>query len=328
MRDSTTPRAAVTRSPSKTLSERLARSARREAIERGDAVLVGTLDGVVEWADDAWVRLTGFPLEETVDKPIGHFLDRAGLERELVEFVAHHFLEGRPCTVALPFDTFDGRHVDVTLEVERWRDPERDATRFIAVAREVERRDEAPATSASIDRPMPPLRPAGAAALLEPIVLTAADAGRPARHAVRAFDVHLAPASGLRVAPAEPIAPILEALLEAARAALDSGPTFVSVVAGPLEAGRSHHSLVHAIPNRAVASRRIPGCYAEVHDTGPHLTTAALARLRSGEPGVTPRERALARALAQAHEAGLALHLDSTPGCGTQALLVLDRAAR
>ncbi|MCR9093894.1 MAG: hypothetical protein NXI30_06745 [bacterium] len=325
--DASDPRDAAPRRPA--FAERLARRERRDEIARGDAVLVGTLAGVVEWTDEAWTRLTGFPLDETVDKPITHFLDHAGLERELVEFVAHHFLEGRPCTVALPFDTFDGRRIDVTLEVERWCDEGTDSSRFIAVAREVVADVGAPTKSTAArapvaDRGVPP-RPAGTSAPLGPIVARAADAGRPSRGTARAFDVHLSPARHLSVTPAEPIRPILDALLDATRHALAAGPAWVSVVAGPLEAGRSHHSLVHPIPNRRVAARAEAGAYVEVHDTGHPLDSDALERIRRGEPGDAPRERALARAALLAADAGLDLHLESTPGCGTQALLVLER---
>lgn len=327
MRESTA--APTCESPPVSFAERLARRERSEAIARGDAVLVGTRAGVVEWADVAWTRLTGFPLDETLDKPISHFLDHAGLERELVEFVAHHFLEGRPCTVALPFDTFDGRRIDVTLEVERWRDPASDSSRFIAVIRENPQAS-APCPEvgavqeAEYDDPTPRQDP-GPAARLGPIVAEAA-AGRRRDPRLRAFDVHVAPDGDLRVASAATIRPILDALLEASLAALDVGQAWISVVAGPLEAGRSHHSLVHPIPNRAVAARGRAGCYVEVHDTAPHLRAAVLDRVRASDPGPEPREQALSRAVALAAAAGLALHLDSTPGCGTQALLALDRA--
>ncbi len=330
MRESTAPAPDAHPSRRSGFAERLARRAHPEAIARGDAVVVGSLAGVVEWADEAWTRLTGFPLDETVDKPITHFLDHAGLERELVEFVAQHFLEGRPCTVALPFDTFDGRRIDVTLEVERWRDEESDSSRFIAVVREAPR-NEAPGAAVE-HRPAPRTRTPdgrsarGSGAPLAPIVADAAEAGRPDSATVRAFDVHVAPAARLRAVPAEPIRPILDALLEAARAAVESGAAWLSVVAGPLEPGRSHHSLVHPIPNRAVAGRARAGCYVEVHDTAPHLDREALARIDANAPGPNAREIALARAAALAASADLALHLDSTPGCGTQALLVLDRA--
>lgn len=313
-----------------TSAERFARRERNDAIARGDAVLVGTAAGVVEWADSAWTRLTGFPLDETLGKPISHFLDHAGLEPELVEFVAQHFREGRPCTVALPFDTFDGRRIDVTLEVERQRDPESASSCFIAVVREqaqgiASRPERRPARETGA-ADAPSKRRRGPAALLGPIVAEAAAAGRPRRANLRAFDVHVDPARGLRAGPPRPIRSILDVLLEASRAALDAGPAWVSVVAGPLEAGRSHHSLVHPIPNRLVAARHHPGCYVEIHDTAPHLPDEALGRVRTNEPGPSTREQALARAIDLAEKAGLPLFLDSTPGCGTQALLVLERA--
>ena len=316
--------------PATTDAERIARAERAEALTRGDAVLVGTVAGVVEWTDGAWTQLTGFPLVETVQKPITHFLERAGLERELVEFVAHHFLEGRDCTVALPFDTFDGRHVQVTLEVEPWRDARGEITRFVAVARETEH---AQTRSGAHDEVQcdsgdgrSPLRNDAPCERIAPLSQLVEDAGAHARErlgSVRGLDVHL-DSDGPVVTPS--VAPeILAALVESATASLREQPAWLSVVGGALCAGRSHHSLVHPVANRAVIASAHPSRYVEIHDTGPNLDREALARLRSRRdaPAATTRERALLGALQLADEAGVELLIDSTPGCGTQALLVL-----
>ena len=71
------------------IAEALAQEIRPEALALGDAVVVGNRAGVVEWTSDAWSRLTGFPLSETLDKPITHFLTCAGLELELVHHPPH-----------------------------------------------------------------------------------------------------------------------------------------------------------------------------------------------------------------------------------------------
>ena len=318
--------------PATTDAERIARAERAEALTRGDAVLVGTVAGVVEWTDGAWTRLTGFPLVETVQKPITHFLERAGLERELVEFVAHHFLEGRDCTVALPFDTFDGRHVQVTLEVEPWRDVHGEITRFVAVAREAEHiqtpsgkrdRDEVQCDSDDRRSSLRNVTPRERIAPLSQLVENAVAHARERLGSVRGLDVHL-DSDGPVVTPS--VAPeILAALVESATASLREQPDWLSIVGGALCAGRSHHSLVHPVANRAVIANAHPTRYVEIHDTGPNLGRETLARLRwrHDAPATTTRERALLGALRLADEAGIELLLDSTPGCGTQALLVL-----
>ncbi|GEM_PF-3519384 len=321
----------VTR-PATTDAERIARAERADALTRGDAVLVGTVAGVVEWTDAAWTRLTGFPLVETVQKPITHFLERAGLERELVEFVAHHFLEGRDCTVALPFDTFDGRHVQVTLEVEPWRDARGEITRFVAVAREVEPvptpsgahdHDAVQRESADGRSPLRNDAPRERIAPLSQLVEDAVTHARERLGSARGLDVHVD--SDGPVVTSSDAPEILAALVEAATASLPEQPAWLSVVGGALRPGRSHHSLVHPVANRSVIANAHPSRYVEIHDTGPHLDRDALARLRSRRvaPDATRRERALLGALQLADEAGVELLLDSTPGCGTQALLVL-----
>src|SRR5262245_24686679 len=87
---------------------------RSEPIARG----VGNLAGVVEWANEDFERLTGIPLRDTLDKPVTRFLDRAGVDLEVVDFVAQHFFEGRSCRIEFPFDRPDGGRIDVLLEVE------------------------------------------------------------------------------------------------------------------------------------------------------------------------------------------------------------------
>lgn len=317
-------------------AERIARVERSTNLARGDAVLVGTRAGVVEWADAAWTRLTGFPLEETVEKPITHFLDRAGIERELVAFVAHHFLEGRPCSVALPFDTLDGRCIDVTLEVEPWCDARGEISRFVAVAREADPLPSPTPGLATQPQAAPPCTRPADDATKRPRPNLAHEPERSLSHFVHATVSTILPsleaAHGLD-AFLESDGPILAglearevlaAMLSAAVTLQEEG-AWISVVGGATRAGRSHDSLVYPVPNRALAASAAPSRYVEVHDTGPHLDRQALARLRASDdaPATTPREAAWRRAIVRAREAGLALHVDSTPGCGTQGFLVL-----
>lgn len=317
------------------MAAELAQTHGRAALVRGDAVLVGNRAGVVEWASAAFSQLTGFPLGETLDKPITHFLDRAGLEVELVEFVAQHFLEGHACTVELPFETFDQRSIHVHLEVEPLRQnggPEDgEITRFLAVARDVSGRvleDSAlPLHETDHRAPLPFAEPLQSSPEIGAIPLAdlLSRAGRRIATHVRSeifFEVLVEPDLETIVPDPSALAALLDCLLEAALGDADGGPIFVTALAGVLAPGRSHISRVHPVPARSIPHAFDERIYLEIHDTRPHLARDVWTRIQAGEPGRNPRERALARAAEKAERLGLTLHLDSTPGCGTQALLL------
>jgi hypothetical protein len=343
---------------------------RPRAIAQGDAVLVGDRSGLVEWAGDAWTNLTGFPLTETLDKPISHFLARAELESEMIDLVAHHFLEGRTCRLALPFRSFDGRQLSVHLEVAPLRDASGEVERFVAVASELPSAHAARPEGAQVFESDPyaeGAKHAGPAPLSDGVysfetVLRSEAAPRDDAQTYERLDLVASPTRTMRGsecslravtsdalmrakgilarvehlearlgdgtlrAAAEPerLGQALDHLIQAATCDATSNPLFITALAGLLPAGRSHHSEVHAIPVRSLASRLRCSVYLELHDTQPHLTRAALERLRTGLPSRTAREEHLRRALALVRELGASLHLDSTPGCGNQSLLVLE----
>lgn len=322
-------------------AEALARAHRGDALARGEAVVIGNRAGVVEWTTPAWAHLTGFPLAETIDKPITHFLDHAGLEVELVDFVAQHFLEGRRCTVALPFDTLDGRRLDLELDVEPLREPSGEIGRFVAVVREA-----APVAEPTPSVPTQPRRPARRsrdrrrhALAIAPLAAGALARVRqrdPARFDAivdAALDEAFVPVSsrapgapGRAIASAR-LAHLVESLVEASLASEATGPRHLTLLSGRLRPGRSHHSQAHAIPQRAVVGYDTPHTFLEVHDTSPHLDREALERIRRAVPGPDPRERAWVAALTMAERLGARLFVDSTPGCGNQALVVFEAPA-
>jgi hypothetical protein len=329
-------------------AERLARSLRGEALARGNAVVVGSRAGIVEWADPSWQVLTGFPLEQTLDKPISHFLEQAGLEVELVEFVAGHFLQGLRCEVALTFDTLDGRTLDLHLEVEPLRNRSGEVDRFVAVVREQpplgedgemdQRRREpisrAPdATTTSATR-RPSRRRARHLVQIEPLLLgTLERMGVSDCHetyvdlsldALNVPTLSRAPGSAGRAIASARLSALLDRLLGSSLAAEATGPRHLTLITGNTRPGRSHHSLAHAIPQRATAGLAGSHPFLEFHDTAGHLDRTGLDRVRVGLPGDDPREVALCEAGQLAQQLGARLLLDSTPGCGNQALVVFE----
>jgi hypothetical protein len=331
-------------------AEAIARRTRPEALANGEAVVVGNRAGIVEWAGDAWPRLTGFPLAETLDKPITHFLAQAGLEVGLVDFVAQHFLEGRSCTVALPFDTLDGRTLDVQLDVEPLRDEDGEISRFVAVVREANHpagpevtpseplltqtsRDSsfsiAEDEKRTFDAPLS--HESKTAALSQNLGLTCS-LQQVVRDAIEHFRSPLMSCLGFEsIAPKHLIDTIemdptkLTAILyELLTQACADENRFVTIAVGALNAERSHHSEVHPIPQRAVAARKYQGVFLEVHDSGAHYSPRDLRRLRSAETPTDPALSAWVKSRELADAAGCTLHFESTPGCGNQALLVLE----
>jgi hypothetical protein len=121
--------------PIDAIASEIARARRAGAETSDEAVIVGDRAGVVAWVNAAWSRITGFPTAETVRKPIGHFLDRAGIELELVDFVGRRFVEGLSCRLQFPFETFEGRAIRVDLEVTPVRGASGELDAFRATAR-------------------------------------------------------------------------------------------------------------------------------------------------------------------------------------------------
>jgi PAS domain S-box-containing protein len=107
------------------------------------AIVVGNRAGIIEWANDAWTRVTGYALDESVSKPVQAFLERADVGSDVVEFVAGCFRRGTTCEVELPFRTPSGRQLWIQLRVEPLVDESGDVSDFIATAKDISGRKRA-----------------------------------------------------------------------------------------------------------------------------------------------------------------------------------------
>ncbi len=353
------------------MSERHAMAFGRDA--EGLATVMGNRAGVVDWANAAFEQLTGIPLADTVDKPVTRFLERAGLELEVVDFVAQHFFEGRPCRLEFPFERPDGRRIDVLLEVEALRDALGEIDRFRATACErsepvadpwiplPDRRAETSIAPAS--KPAPPairLAPAIHRALA-PARAEAGHARSPSPDAWL-LDLALSPEPLAIRASAAELEGLIASLVRAARASLalaDHAWGTLTLTTGRTTPHRRFISKVHAIPASAPALADASQIHLEIHDTGAPIDAAVLARLRrlaapTPDPALDSaldscsaselrsdsaaqcperladasrcradaREDALVDAIQRAQRLGASIHLDSTPGCGNQVLVL------
>jgi PAS domain S-box-containing protein len=121
------------------IEQKLARGARQS--ER--AMIVGNRAGVVEWANDAWTRVTGYALDESVDKPVAGFLEHVDIEPGVIDFVAGCFRSGRVCELEIPLRPPTRDEIWIQLRVEPLFDARGEVSDFIATATDVTERKNA-----------------------------------------------------------------------------------------------------------------------------------------------------------------------------------------
>jgi len=308
-------------------------------MKREKAVAVGNRAGVVEWANAAWSRVTGYALEDAIAKPIGDLLGTAGIEGDVIDFVRRRFECGEPCEIELPLDPPDKPRRWIHVSVESLRDRHGDVSHFAAIAWDVtaekQREADDPATRAEhsatrAEHATPPTAGPGADLRLASTDLSGFVGERVEQHAATSgahrttFDLGLPdglPSVGLDRAR---VACALAGLLDDAVAAIGDEWGTVSVNTGMAESEALFVSPTY--PRNCLLRGVAPGLYVyvEVHDTGPPVDGTAVAAL-SGTAlpaSATGRAARLAgtRALLQAH--GGELRIDADPGFGTRVILL------
>jgi PAS domain S-box-containing protein len=319
------------------VSVAIARVLPDDAESSDHAIIVGDRAGVVEWANDAWSRITGFPLAETLHKPISHFLEVAGIELELVDFVGQHYLEGRTCTIEFPFETFDEREIQVHLEVQPVRNKAGELDAFVATANVIPERGpqehsvpHAPAAQRSqaleqrSANPRPRSTDEGNASVsFSECVRRACSSAKSCANNRVYFDLSL-PANLPNIElHSDRLTELANSLIEAALQSLEESSGCVTVMTGLTTAKRGHISEAYPIVARPAELAVGPHLFLEVHDTGLPLPPDKLTRVRERHPGSSPREAALSSAFEFSHALGGTLHIDSAWGCGNQSLVLI-----
>ena len=111
---------------------------RAEAAADGNhAVALGNRAGIIEWANSAWTRVTGYDLGRFVHKPVGALLDHVKLEPSVVDFVGGCISANKVCEIDVPLTTPAGANVWVHLRVEPVLDAAGEVSDFVAVAQDV-----------------------------------------------------------------------------------------------------------------------------------------------------------------------------------------------
>ncbi len=115
----------------------IARKIAARASGADEAIVVGNRAGVIEWANAAWTKVTGYPVDRAISKPIGWLLEEADIDASVVDFVQRHFLSGRRCEIEFAVTTPDGRPIWVHLDVEPFKDALGEISDFVAVATDI-----------------------------------------------------------------------------------------------------------------------------------------------------------------------------------------------
>jgi PAS domain S-box-containing protein len=125
----------------------VARKLARSADDNANAIVVGNRAGVIEWANDAWTRVTGYALDESISKPVLSFLRTVDVGPGIVDFVADCFRQGVVCEVEIPLTTPVGEFLWIQLRVEPLRGANAEVTDFIAIATDITERKRVQASS-------------------------------------------------------------------------------------------------------------------------------------------------------------------------------------
>jgi PAS domain S-box-containing protein len=306
-------------------------------MKREKAVAVGNRAGVIEWANAAWSRVTGYALEDAVAKPVTDLLGLAGIDYELIDFVRRRFERGEACEIELPLDPPGGERRWIHVSVESLRDRHGEVSHFAAIAWDVsdEKRAAPPPRPGRARRAGPGAPPragerpelALASTDLSAFVreLVARRAGTLA--ARTAFDLDLPDALPWVGIDRDRVEDVLAGLLGDAAAAIGSEWGTVSVSTG---LARNEAVFVSPTYPRNCLLRGLDHglyVYVEIHDTGPPLDRTVVAALsdaaeRRAEGPRAGRAASLAaaRTLLRAH--GGDLRLDADPGFGTRVILL------
>ncbi|NNL65364.1 MAG: PAS domain-containing protein [Myxococcales bacterium] len=304
-------------------------------MKREKAIAVGNRAGIVEWANAAWSRVTGYAVEDAVAKPIADVLGLAGIDRDVIDFVQLRFERGEPCEIELPIETPDGEPRHIHVCVESLRDRHGEVSHFAAIAWDVtDERVGHEAAQAAAPRPqvLEPrddpdeapgldLESADLSGFVSEVVAHRSGA-RPLR---TAFDLDLAEALPPVKLDRARLAATLTGLLDDAVDAIGSEWGTVSI-----STGLAHNDAVFVSPTyprncllRGLSNARY--AYAEIHDTGLPVDRTVVDVLSAHERPETAVGRAArlaaARTLLRAH--GGELRLDADPGFGTRVILLL-----
>ena len=105
-----------------------------------NAVIVTDAVGRLEWVNDAFTRITGWPLEEVLGRKPGEFLQGSETDREIVRFMSEELRAQRGFTTQLINYRRNGEKFWVSIEVQPLYDEAGEVANFMAIERDITER--------------------------------------------------------------------------------------------------------------------------------------------------------------------------------------------
>ncbi len=116
--------------------ERLARVTRHTT----DAVIITDPQGRMTWVNEAYTRISGYGMQESLGRKPGHLLQSAQTDPETVARLARDLRALRPCRVEILNRHKDGHEYWLDLEIQPLYDEAGQLTGFMAVERDITER--------------------------------------------------------------------------------------------------------------------------------------------------------------------------------------------
>lgn len=114
-------------------AERLALVARRA----NDSVIFTTPEGLIEWVNEAFTRITGHKFDDVIGRTPSEVLNSHSTSPEAMEALQRAQAEGRPCVLEIENVTRDGRPIWMEVSMTPVMKPDGTPDVFIAVERDI-----------------------------------------------------------------------------------------------------------------------------------------------------------------------------------------------
>lgn len=112
------------------------------ATKTSNSVIISNREGQIEWVNEAFIKQTGFSLEEAAGKSPGYLLRNDKTPREIRDVLRDAIRNGRPIKTEVINKTKDGKDYTNELDITPVRDENGTLTKFISVQKDVTERNQ------------------------------------------------------------------------------------------------------------------------------------------------------------------------------------------
>lgn len=107
------------------------------ASHTSNSVVITDADGIVEWANDGFTKITGYTKEEIIGRRPGPLLQGPETDPEVKKLVAQRIREGEPVSTEILNYSKSGTSYWISMEINPIRDTQGNITNFIAIQTDI-----------------------------------------------------------------------------------------------------------------------------------------------------------------------------------------------